>query len=194
MRLRRRAELHPEPVTVSCPPGHVGADAEPPTHLCRPAPGGRGVQPGLRRMRGCAGGARAQPTGAALARGPHLRRAVRAAHPRQAAPPLVDHEQHDQLEGLRARLRFLERLRGGSISTAGGANPSRINGTGLPYRYSLAVENFRGPYYWTEKLADCFLAWFDAHLLRLHRIDVLPAGAWCTSTWDDPHAVRRIVR
>jgi len=28
-----------------------------------------------------------------------------------------------------------------------------------PYKYSLAIENFSGPDYWTEKLADCFLAW-----------------------------------
>ncbi|WP_207459128.1 glycosyltransferase family 10 [Azospirillum sp. SYSU D00513] len=28
-----------------------------------------------------------------------------------------------------------------------------------PYRFSIAVENFRGPLYWSEKLADCFLAW-----------------------------------
>jgi hypothetical protein len=28
-----------------------------------------------------------------------------------------------------------------------------------PYRYSLAIENTRGPDYWTEKIADCFLAW-----------------------------------
>ncbi|MBN2688847.1 MAG: hypothetical protein JXR85_11830 [Deltaproteobacteria bacterium] len=28
-----------------------------------------------------------------------------------------------------------------------------------PYRYSLAVENSNSPDYWTEKLADCFLAW-----------------------------------
>jgi hypothetical protein len=28
-----------------------------------------------------------------------------------------------------------------------------------PYRYALAVENHSGPYYWTEKLADAFLAW-----------------------------------
>lgn len=28
-----------------------------------------------------------------------------------------------------------------------------------PYKYSLAVENFSGPDYWTEKLADCFLSW-----------------------------------
>jgi glycosyltransferase involved in cell wall biosynthesis len=28
-----------------------------------------------------------------------------------------------------------------------------------PYTYSLAVENHSGPDYWTEKIADCFLAW-----------------------------------
>lgn len=28
-----------------------------------------------------------------------------------------------------------------------------------PYHYSLAVENFSGPDYWTEKLADCYLAY-----------------------------------
>lgn len=28
-----------------------------------------------------------------------------------------------------------------------------------PYKYSLAMENTGGPDYWTEKIADCFLAW-----------------------------------
>ncbi len=28
-----------------------------------------------------------------------------------------------------------------------------------PYRYSLAIENSSGADYWTEKIADCFLAW-----------------------------------
>lgn len=28
-----------------------------------------------------------------------------------------------------------------------------------PYKYSLAMENTRGPNYWTEKIADCFLSW-----------------------------------
>lgn len=27
------------------------------------------------------------------------------------------------------------------------------------YRYTLAIENHSGPYYWTEKIADAFLAW-----------------------------------
>jgi hypothetical protein len=28
-----------------------------------------------------------------------------------------------------------------------------------PYRYTLAIENHHGRYYWSEKLADCFLSW-----------------------------------
>lgn len=28
-----------------------------------------------------------------------------------------------------------------------------------PYKYSLAIENSSSPDYWTEKIADCFLAW-----------------------------------
>lgn len=28
-----------------------------------------------------------------------------------------------------------------------------------PYRYSLIIENYEGPDYWSEKLADCFLTW-----------------------------------
>lgn len=28
-----------------------------------------------------------------------------------------------------------------------------------PYNYSIAIENFSCPDYWTEKIADCFLSW-----------------------------------
>lgn len=28
-----------------------------------------------------------------------------------------------------------------------------------PYHYTLAIENYRGPHYWSEKIADAFLAW-----------------------------------
>ncbi|MEM7533909.1 MAG: hypothetical protein AAF639_17115 [Chloroflexota bacterium] len=28
-----------------------------------------------------------------------------------------------------------------------------------PYRYSIAVENYSNPLYWSEKLIDCYLAW-----------------------------------
>lgn len=28
-----------------------------------------------------------------------------------------------------------------------------------PFRYSVVLENYRNPYYWTEKITDCFLSW-----------------------------------
>jgi hypothetical protein len=41
-----------------------------------------------------------------------------------------------------------------------GFTPIEDKWNGLsPYQYALAVENHRGPHYWTEKLADCFLSW-----------------------------------
>lgn len=36
--------------------------------------------------------------------------------------------------------------------------PDKADGL-IPYRYSLAIENFRIADYWTEKIADCFLCW-----------------------------------
>jgi hypothetical protein len=64
--------------------------------------------------------------------------------------------------GHRARMRFLEGLRGRvDFDLFGrGFTPIRDKWDGLAgYRYSLAIENHRNPYYWTEKIADCFLAW-----------------------------------
>lgn len=41
-----------------------------------------------------------------------------------------------------------------------GFNPIDDKFTGIfPYKYTLAIENYSGMYYWTEKLSDCFLSW-----------------------------------
>lgn len=64
--------------------------------------------------------------------------------------------------GHRRRLDFLVRL--------GPSVPFDLFGRGFravedkwdalaPYRYSLAIENHVSDHYWTEKIADCFLAW-----------------------------------
>lgn len=66
------------------------------------------------------------------------------------------------LPGHRRRMRFLERLREAvDLDLFGrGFHFLEDKWDGLaPYRYALAVENFEGPHYWSEKLADCFLAW-----------------------------------
>lgn len=65
--------------------------------------------------------------------------------------------------GHKVRMGFLDYLRAHAF-------PVEVYGKGIqyiedkwdglaPYRYSLAIENFSGPDYWTEKIADCFLSW-----------------------------------
>ena len=64
--------------------------------------------------------------------------------------------------GHRERLVFLQRLQGRvQFDLFGrGYSPIPDKWDGLaPYRYTMAVENFRNPFYWSEKIADAFLAW-----------------------------------
>jgi Glycosyltransferase family 10 (fucosyltransferase) C-term len=64
--------------------------------------------------------------------------------------------------GQRKRMSFLQRITGAvEFDLWGkGFTPIADKWDGLAsYRYSLAIENHSGPCYWTEKLADCFLAW-----------------------------------
>lgn len=68
-----------------------------------------------------------------------------------------------QFKGHRLRLHFINTLKEEipSIDFFGkGSNyiPDKMDGL-LPYRYSLAIENTTAPYYFTEKITDCFLAY-----------------------------------
>jgi hypothetical protein len=68
----------------------------------------------------------------------------------------------NSFEGHRERMRFLEEIRGKIEFDLWGRGFTFIQDKwdGLaPYRYALAIENYSGPYYWTEKVADCFLSW-----------------------------------
>ena len=65
----------------------------------------------------------------------HKRRNRLRRYLREQAPDLVDHFGR----GVRPVSRKWEAL--------------------APYRFSLAIENSVGPHLWTEKVADCFLAW-----------------------------------
>ncbi|MBN1680163.1 MAG: hypothetical protein JW966_07715 [Anaerolineae bacterium] len=64
--------------------------------------------------------------------------------------------------GQRDRMAFLDAIRGTVEFDLWGKGftliPDKWDGL-APYRYSLAIENYSGPYYWSEKLADCFLSW-----------------------------------
>ncbi len=59
-----------------------------------------------------------------------------------------------------AFLRFIQRTHLPVDLYGRAVHPLEDKWDGLfPYRYSLAVENSSSPHYWTEKVADCFLAW-----------------------------------
>jgi len=68
-----------------------------------------------------------------------------------------------QFKGHRLRLDFINTLKKEipAIDFFGkGSNyiPDKMDGL-LPYRYSIAIENTAAPYYFTEKITDCFLAY-----------------------------------
>ncbi len=101
------------------------------------------------------------------------------------------------LAGHRARLGFLQRIQGRVRFDLYGKGFRRIEDKwdGLaPYRYSIAVENCRNPYYWSEKIADCFLAWAMPIYYGCSRIeDYFPAEAMIRIDIKDPrHAADQI--
>lgn len=68
-----------------------------------------------------------------------------------------------QFKGHRMRLHFVNTLKKEipEIDFFGkGSNyiPDKMDGL-LPYRFSIAIENTAAPYYFTEKITDCFLAY-----------------------------------
>ena len=69
------------------------------------------------------------------------------------------------LPGHKLRLGMLNQFRhwGVEIDIFGRGNTALPNDNKFealyPRKYSIAMENSRYPHYWTEKIADCFLAW-----------------------------------
>ena len=98
--------------------------------------------------------------------------------------------------GHRRRLAFLEKLRQSQL-------PFDLFGKGFvfvedkwdglaPYRYSLAIENFKNPYYWSEKLADCFLAWCMPIYYGCTRItEYFPSESMIVIDVQDPQAIEK---
>jgi hypothetical protein len=101
-----------------------------------------------------------------------------------------------KLPGHRARLSFLQRLQGEvEFDLYGrGFNPIEDKWEGLaPYRYSIAVENHINPWYWSEKLFDCFLSWTLPIYSGCPRIEeYFPAEAMIRIDLSDPLAIDRI--
>ena len=100
--------------------------------------------------------------------------------------------------GHRRRLRFVERLLELSPMPRFGGGfrdlPDKWEGL-APFRYSVAVENSRHDHYWTEKIADCFLAgtvpiYWGAPNIR----DYFPEEAMILIDTLDPVEVARIIK
>ncbi len=99
-------------------------------------------------------------------------------------------------KGHRVRMRFLEKIKDRiPFDLYGrGFTPITDKWDGIaPYRYSIAFENFSNPHYWSEKIADCFLAWTMPIYFGCTRItDFFPAEAMIRIDPEDPHVVERI--
>ncbi len=100
------------------------------------------------------------------------------------------------LECQRIRLRFLENFKKYmDLDHFGrGFNPVDKKWDALaPYKYSMAIENYRNAYYWTEKIADCFLAWSMPIYCGCSRItEYFPSEAMIIFDMEDPNAIEKI--
>ena len=100
--------------------------------------------------------------------------------------------------GHRQRLHFVERLLELTPMPRFGrgfrALPFKWDGL-APFRYSVAVENSRHDHYWTEKIADCFLAGTVPIYWGAPNIgDYFPAEAMIVIDSLDPVEVARIIK
>jgi hypothetical protein len=100
-------------------------------------------------------------------------------------------------EGHRRRLKFLARLQAANVPFdlfGRGFTPLQDKWDGIaPYRYTIAVENHSGPDYWTEKIADCFLAWtMPIYFGATNIAKYFPSESFVWLDVDDPGAPRRI--
>ena len=63
------------------------------------------------------------------------------------------------------------------------------------FRYHVAVENFRGPHHWTEKLADCFLGCtLPFYYGCPNAADYFPEGSFIPIDIFNPREAARIIR
>ncbi len=99
--------------------------------------------------------------------------------------------------GHTERMRFLEDLKSSGVEFdlfGRGFNPIKDKYTGLEdYRYSLAIENYSGPHYWTEKVSDCFLSWtMPIYYGCTNLSDYFPKESFIQIDIKDPEAIKVI--
>ena len=102
-----------------------------------------------------------------------------------------------QYEGHRRRLAFLSRLQAAHVPFdlfGRGFKPLADKWDGIaPYRYCIAVENHSEPNYWTEKIADCFLAWtMPIYFGATNIAEYFPAESFVWIDIEDPDTPRRV--
>lgn len=100
-------------------------------------------------------------------------------------------------KGHKKRIEFLSSIQKKieGLDTFGrGIHPIKDKWDGLaPYEYSIVMENFTCPYYWTEKIADCFLSWtYPIYFGCTNIHDFFPKNALMRFDMDDPHATDKI--
>lgn len=106
----------------------------------------------------------------------------------------------DELPGHIRRLRLLRHIRQAApfpidlYGRAVSAIPDKWDGL-ASYRYALAIENSQSPDYWTEKLADCFLArTIPLYYGCLNLEDYFPREAFIRIAIDRPQATLEQIR
>ncbi len=99
-------------------------------------------------------------------------------------------------QGQRQRMDFVEKIKDKlQVDIFGkGINPIKDKWNSLyPYRYSLVIENFRCSDYWSEKLADCFLAFTMPIYYGCTNIDdYFPRESLITIDINDPNVFQQI--
>jgi hypothetical protein len=102
----------------------------------------------------------------------------------------------DHFPGHKKRMHFLKKIKNNVNFDLFGKdiNPIKDKWNGLAnYKYSLAVENYRGPDYWTEKIADCFLSWTVPIYYGCSNInDYFPKDSYIQIDIENPETVDRI--
>ena len=102
-------------------------------------------------------------------------------------------------EGHRKRIRFIEKLKsnlGANVDIYGrGFNPIADKWDAIaPYKYHIVLENSRYPHYWSEKIADAFLAYaFPIYYGAPNLGEYFPSGSFAPIDLTDPDAALSIV-
>jgi len=120
------------------------------------------------------------------------------AFPEKTADIAVICSDKAMVDGHRRRLSFVEQLVALTTMPRFGRGfrtlPDKWDGL-APFRYSVAIENSRHDHYWTEKIADCFLAgtvpvYWGAPNIK----DYFPEEAMIIIDTLDPVEVARIIK